>query len=317
MHKILIVDDERELRETSAELLRLEGYEVITAADGDEAVTKSNSGGFDLALVDLVLPGQMNGLEIISKLRSKSPSTHIIAFTGFSGQNFSQKAIKAGANEFVTKPGLAKNLVTNINKFFNKESKVVNIQDAPAAPTAPSNGNHKSHTPSPTQTSPAATMEKLPDIVAFTPYVLTSLPDKNIQEIMELGTGKTVQVRENYILDATKEMVIIKNGNLSCWYRNSLIGYFKKGDSIGESSVFLSGKTNFMLLLKSEESFELLIINKSDLARYLQVNKNLALRFAANIILSMSKKFMISSERIARMNEEVRQLKTPVDGVLY
>ena len=49
-----------------------------------------------------------------------------------------------------------------------------------------------------------------------------------------------------------------------------------------------------MLLLKSEESFELIIINKTDLAKYFQVHKNQALRFAANVILCMSKKFMLS-----------------------
>ena len=232
MHRILIVDDERELRETSAELLRLEGYEVVTAADGDEAVTKSGMFSFDLALVDRVLPGQMHGLEIISRLRVKSPNTHIIAFTGFSGQNFSQKAIKAGANEFVTKPGLAKNLVININKFFNKESQVVNIE------SEPENGNGQlAQTPRQEQTQPRPE-EKEQQIVAFTPQILFNMPDNHVKGILDLGTGKSVQVRENYILDATKEMVIIRRGTLSCWYRNSLIGYFKAGESIGESSVF-------------------------------------------------------------------------------
>ncbi len=332
MHKILIVDDERDLRETSAELLRLEGYEVVTAADGDEAVMKSGANNFDLALVDLVLPGQMNGLEIISKLRTRSPQTHIIAFTGFSGQNFSQKAIKAGANEFVTKPGLAKNLVTNINKFFNKESAIVNIQ--PEDESKPQNGSSVQSRPVPHNgtngsngtngTNGHARPESAPrpvvqeqQIVAFTPFVFSNMPDQHVRGILDLGTGKTVQVRENYILDATKEMVIVKSGSLSCWYRNSLIGYFKAGESIGESSVFISGKTNFMLLLKSEESFDLIVINKSDLAKYFQNNKNLAMRYAANVILCMSKKFMLTCERVARMNEEVRQLKTPVDGVMY
>jgi len=69
--------------------------------------------------------------------------------------------------------------------------------------------------------------------------------------------------------------------------------------------------------LKSEAEFEVIIINKKDFSQYLQANKSLALRYAANTILGMSKKFMVTCERVARMNEEVRQFKTPVDGVLY
>jgi len=299
MHKILIVDDEKELRETSAELLRLEGYEVVSAADGDDAQAKSNGKNFDLALIDLVLPGRMNGLDIISNLRSQSSSTYIIAFTGFSGQNFSQKAIKAGANEFVTKPGLAKNLVDNINKFFNKETTVVQKNPEPEIEKSI---NKESETE---------------NIFDFISNIFANIPDKNIKEILALGNRKTVAVGTNHIMDATKELLIIEKGSLACWYRNSLIGYFKTGDTLGESSVFLSGQTNFRLLLKSEEEFELLIINKTDLSKYLQENKNLALRYAANTILCLSKKFMITCDRVARMNAEVRQINDPIDSVLY
>ncbi len=288
MHKILIVDDEKELRETSAELLRMEGYEVVSAADGDDAQAKSNNKNFDLALIDLVLPGKMNGLDIISDLRSKSSSTYIIAFTGFSGQNFSQKAIKAGANEFVTKPGLAKNLVDNINKFFNKEStsRQKNLESG-----IEENKN---------------TIENSENNFNFAPNIFANIPDININEILALGKRKKIAVGDNYVMDVTKELVIIKKGSLACWYLNSLIGYFKAGDAIGESSVFLSGQTKFMLVLKSEEEFELIIINRNDLAKYFQENKNVAFRYAVNTILGLSKKFMVTCERVARMNEEVR-----------
>ncbi len=300
MYKILIVDDEKELRETSAELLRLEGYEVVTAADGDDALIKAKNKNFDLALVDLVLPGKMNGLDIINKLRIQSISTYIIAFTGFSGQNFSQKALKAGANEFVTKPGLAKNLVDNINKFFNKDSQPMPSAPKARVPELPITDAYESDT-----------------IFNFIPGIFLNMPDQNIKEILAMGKRKTIAAGDNFIMDATRELVIIKKGALSCWYRNSVIGFMKSGDSIGESSVFLSGQTNFMLLLKSDAEFEVIIINKKDFSQYLQTNKSLALRYAANTILGMSKKFMVTCERVARMNEEVRQLKTPVDGVLY
>ena len=296
MNKILIVDDEMELRDTSAELLRMEGYEVVSAADGDDALAKSNNKSFDLALVDLVLPGRMNGLDIISDLRSKSSSTYIIAFTGFSGQNFSQKAIKAGANEFVTKPGLAKNLVDNINKFFNKEP-------------SPQHQNLKAGL-----NENKNTVEDSGKSENFNPNIFAHIPDKNIKEIFALGQPKKIAPGDNHVMDLTRELVIITKGNLACWYQKSLIGYFKAGEAIGESAVFLSGQTKFILLLKSEEEFEILTMNRIDLAKYFQENKNIAFRYAVNTILSVSKKFMITCERIARMNEEVRQNKAPIEN---
>ncbi|MBN2412901.1 response regulator [candidate division KSB1 bacterium] len=288
MYNILIVDDEKELRETSAELLRMEGYEVVCAADGDDAQAKSGDKNFDLALIDLVLPGRMNGLDIISNLRSKSSNTYIIAFTGFSGQNFSQKAIKAGANEFVTKPGLAKNLVDNINKFFNRES----------------TSKHKK--PESATIATQMSKENFESDLHFNFNIFANIPDKNIKELMALGERKKIAVGDNHVMDVTKELVIITHGSMACWYQNSIIGYYKAGDAIGETSVFLSGQTKFLLVLKSEEEFELLVINRNEIAKYLQENKNFAFRFAVNTILSMTKKFMVTCERIARMNEEVR-----------
>ncbi len=288
MYNILIVDDEKELRETSAELLRMEGYEVVCAADGDDAQAKSGDKNFDLALIDLVLPGRMNGLDIISDLRSKSSNTYIIAFTGFSGQNFSQKAIKAGANEFVTKPGLAKNLVDNINKFFNKES--------------------TSRYKNPESGSITSKISKETSENNFQPgsNIFANIPNKNIKELLAFGERKKIAVGDNQVMDLTKELVIITHGSTACWYQNSIVGYYKSGDAIGESSVFISGQTKFLLVLKSEEEFEITIINRNDIAKYLQENKNIAFRFAVNILLSTTKKFMLTCERIARMNEEVR-----------
>ena len=77
---ILVVDDEPVARLSLAELLSLEGYEVVAAASGEEAVDLIPEGPFDLAIIDLKMPG-MDGLEVVDVLQERSPDTVIIMLT--------------------------------------------------------------------------------------------------------------------------------------------------------------------------------------------------------------------------------------------
>ncbi|MEW6610905.1 MAG: response regulator [Patescibacteria group bacterium] len=121
MARILVVDNEQEIRDLSADMLRIEGYIVDTAKYGDEALEDAECNDYDLALVDLVLPGDLNGLDVIEKLRSMAPDMRIIATTGFGSVDIANKAVKAGANEFMTKPFWSKRLIDTVNKLLEKK----------------------------------------------------------------------------------------------------------------------------------------------------------------------------------------------------
>jgi DNA-binding NtrC family response regulator len=101
--KILVVDDEEVNREFLLQILTDQGFEVTTASDGPEALEHMKEDFFHIVLSDLKMP-QMNGLDLLRKIKELSPPTVGIIFTGYASIETAVEAIKAGAYDYVTKP---------------------------------------------------------------------------------------------------------------------------------------------------------------------------------------------------------------------
>ena len=101
--RVLIVDDERTLRESCASVLGAEGYQVATCSRGDEAVQKANRRIFDIALVDLYM-SQVPGMEILKAILAAHPDTIVIMITGNPSVETSFAALQAGAWDYLPKP---------------------------------------------------------------------------------------------------------------------------------------------------------------------------------------------------------------------
>lgn len=105
MARILVVEDDPLLREIVSSMLRLEGHVVETASDGEAGLETARGGGFDLVLMDLVLP-KMGGVEVIGILKQESPDLPVIAMSGSANDGPDaplRRALKAGAVEAVEK----------------------------------------------------------------------------------------------------------------------------------------------------------------------------------------------------------------------
>ena len=102
---ILIIDDNTDILESMSLVLELYGHTVDTAENGIEGAEKALEGTFDLALIDIGLPG-LNGYEVATKIRAQGRSTHmvLIALTGYGQENDKRRAIDAGFNMHLTKP---------------------------------------------------------------------------------------------------------------------------------------------------------------------------------------------------------------------
>ena len=109
MDRILVVDDERPVREALAALLRQEGYRVVVAESGHVAVEAIEAFTFDFIIVDIFMPG-MNGLETIRIFRQNAPAVPIIAMSGYASgsgfidNDFFQTAMEFGATCCMRKP---------------------------------------------------------------------------------------------------------------------------------------------------------------------------------------------------------------------
>ncbi|MEJ2340499.1 MAG: sigma-54 dependent transcriptional regulator [Gemmatimonadales bacterium] len=101
--RILIVDDDRAFRLSTAELLRQDGYMVATAADAGEAGEALASGDFDLILLDLRMPGT-DGLNLVEVLRRRGERAPILMISGFGTIDSAVDALQLGADDFLTKP---------------------------------------------------------------------------------------------------------------------------------------------------------------------------------------------------------------------
>ena len=103
--RILIVEDDRDARDMLKILLELDGHEVVTAADGKEAWDLFSGGNFSLVLSDWLMP-DVDGLDLSRKIRGadRIQYCYIILLTALLGKSNYLEAMRAGADDFVTKP---------------------------------------------------------------------------------------------------------------------------------------------------------------------------------------------------------------------
>ena len=103
MGRILIIDDEVNLRRNLQILLSRAGYTVVTAMDGTEGLHCLQRAHFDVVLTDLVMDGN-NGLEILEDLVAYAPETPVIVITGYASAAFANEAFCRGVYDYITKP---------------------------------------------------------------------------------------------------------------------------------------------------------------------------------------------------------------------
>jgi len=101
--KVLVVDDDAGIRETMADILALEGYEVTLAADGEEAIAIAQRERFDVALLDIRMP-KMDGVETLKILKNMAPEIRVIMITGFEVGDLADEALEFGAEAVFRKP---------------------------------------------------------------------------------------------------------------------------------------------------------------------------------------------------------------------
>src|SRR6188474_159697 len=119
MNRILVIEDEPQMRLGLRDNLELEGYEVETAADGDEGLQKANSFTPDLVILDVMLP-KKNGFDVCRDLRSRSISTPIVMLTARSAETDKVLGLELGADDYVTKPFSISELLARVRAVMRR-----------------------------------------------------------------------------------------------------------------------------------------------------------------------------------------------------
>jgi two-component system response regulator RegX3 len=129
MTRVLVVEDEQSLREPLVYLLKKEGFEILEAADGLQAVDIFNASEVDLILLDLMLPG-ISGNEVCRIIRQTS-QVPIIMLTAKDSEIDKVVGLEIGADDYVTKPYSTRELLARMKAVLRRNTDAVAVSEAP------------------------------------------------------------------------------------------------------------------------------------------------------------------------------------------
>lgn len=129
MKKVLIVDDTKNIRMILTKCLELEGYEVLTASDGTQALELFMTHSFDLAFLDIKLPG-VRGTEVLKRIREKGIKTPVIIITAYATVKNAVDCTNLGAVAYVQKPFSADKIRNVLLDFENSSLSSKNEEDS-------------------------------------------------------------------------------------------------------------------------------------------------------------------------------------------
>jgi len=115
--KILLVEDDKFIRDTFAERLRNNKYEVSSAKDGEEAIDKITADDFDVVITDIGMPG-VNGIGVLKFTKKNKPKAKVIVMSAYATQEVIDEAMKLGADEYIEKSSFLKDITGILDKII-------------------------------------------------------------------------------------------------------------------------------------------------------------------------------------------------------
>ena len=117
--RLLVVEDDRKVAGFLEQGFLEEGYDVVIARDGVDGFSRARTGGFDLILMDFMLPVR-SGVEVVAALRAEGVQTPVLMLTALDDPRDVQTALQAGANAFMTKPFRFADLLDRISALLSE-----------------------------------------------------------------------------------------------------------------------------------------------------------------------------------------------------
>lgn len=116
---VLTVEDDAAIRQGIVDALTFSGYDVLQAADGKTGASLATTSQYDIALLDLVLPGK-NGLEILREIRASRPTQPVILLTARGEENDRVAGLQLGADDYVVKPFSVRELLARVDAVLRR-----------------------------------------------------------------------------------------------------------------------------------------------------------------------------------------------------
>ncbi len=145
--KILAIDDERNIRRLIQNELSLEGFQVMTAANGEAGLERFAAGGIDVVLLDIKLPG-MSGIQTLRAIKKTAHDAEVIMITGYGDIHSAVESMKLGARDYITKPFKLDELLAMIRQII-RERRSAGEMGAGTGAASPAGGEGTVRCPSP------------------------------------------------------------------------------------------------------------------------------------------------------------------------
>lgn len=117
MKNILVIEDDKKMRDGLVEILAEQGYQVDSAENGQIGLEKIKKKDFDIVITDLIMP-VMGGMDVLRETKHMKPKTHVILVSAFATIENAVEAMKAGASEYITKPFKIDEVQTKIRRVL-------------------------------------------------------------------------------------------------------------------------------------------------------------------------------------------------------
>ncbi|MBI4950576.1 MAG: sigma-54-dependent Fis family transcriptional regulator [Myxococcales bacterium] len=127
MEKILVVDDQRNMRTTLAIMLRAAGYKVVEASDGKQGIELGASGDFDLVITDLRMGGS-SGIDVLRSVKNAPGVTEVIVMTAYGTIESAVEAMRLGAHDYIQKPFTEQELLMKVERALDKRRLTGQVQ---------------------------------------------------------------------------------------------------------------------------------------------------------------------------------------------
>ena len=124
MSRILVIDDERSIRNTLKDILQFEKYQVEVAEDGFKALEMIKAADYDVVLCDIKMPG-MDGIEVLQKIEEIKPDTPVVMISGHGNIDTAVESIKKGAFDFIEKPLDLNRLLITLRNAMDKSTLIM------------------------------------------------------------------------------------------------------------------------------------------------------------------------------------------------
>ena len=218
--KILVVDDEQHVRQLIGKVHEKEGYEVLTAGNGEEGLDVFQKHNIDLIISDIKMP-KMSGIEFLHKVKEQEPGVGFILITAFATMETAIDAIKSGAQDYVTKPFDIKEIITAVKKILISAEHEDNITYDLGSPD-----DTKTKSSSPAMQQVLQLAKKV------------SASDATVLILGETGTGKEVisTAIHNWSRRSDKPMIKVNCGAIPDNLLESELFGYEKGAFTGAAS---------------------------------------------------------------------------------